>query len=479
MGTKKMSEMATDSSIAGTERLLAQGSDGSVILVSAISAYVIDDLIDSTAATPTTGDYLLGFRGTDEKKMTLDNVAAYTVTYAWSAATTATPALTGDLLLVNRGGFIYDMDVDTLQTYCLVGIQASVLNLTALNAATLGATDLFPVCQVGSPTVPKKVALSALETQLWEDLQTYVAALTAVGTSAAADSYFVIQGGNSKVVTNAEIAVYMSAEIISIGDVQTSSLDALAAYLTAKSETTTAAAADMVYVLQSGTAYKMSMATIANYAMDATFELPWKLIEGSKYKALPATTSTLTMSDTSDISIGDPIKFVWSGLTYYAIVTAVSATEITIAGAPFSEAISLSALYVGTPTQILTRTYWISDLFGDSVYDILSTDGRYERWEGPPAYLVSFSATCGTADTGAEQPKINVRINDLPVSSDDADRGIQLSDTPGDWVTNSAVAIYTNNYALEKEYSIEFRCTEAGTNGDAADLSITLVFVYE
>ena len=44
MATKAMSAMDVDSSIAGTERLLAQGADGSVILVSAISAYVIDGL---------------------------------------------------------------------------------------------------------------------------------------------------------------------------------------------------------------------------------------------------------------------------------------------------------------------------------------------------------------------------------------------------------------------------------------------------
>jgi hypothetical protein len=222
------------------------------------------------------------------------------------------------------------------------------------------------------------------------------------------------------------------------------------------------------------------MATVAQYAMDATFELPWKLIAATKYTALPPSTSTLTMSDTSDISIGDPVKFTWGGLTYYAAVTAVSANAlITITGAPFSAAVSLTALYVGTPTQMKTITYWVDDLFGDAVYDILAAEGRYERWEGPPAYLVTFAATAGTVDTGAAQPKINVRIAAVDVSTDDSNKGLQVSGVAGTWVANTAVAINTSNYDIARGNAIEFRCTEAGTTGDAADLSITLTFVYE
>ena len=409
--------------------------------------------------------------------MTLDNVASYTVTYAWSAATTVTSAVSGDLLLVSRSGTVYDMDVDTLVTYALTGIQATVLNLSGLGTATLADSDLLAICQT---TTAKKATIASLETLLWADFKTYVTGLTDIATVADSDELYAIQSGVAKAVTMDDIAVYMSAEIITIGDVQTSSNAALAAYLTALTETTDPQAADVLYVLQGGTAYKITMATVAQYAMDATFELPWKLIAASKYTALPTSTSTLDMSDTSDLSIGDPVKFTWSGVTYYAVISAMLAnTQITISGAPFNAAVSLSALYVGTPTQMKSITYWISDLFGDAVYDILAYNGRYERWEGPPAYLVSFAATAGIVDTGAAQPKINVKIATNAVSTDDSNKGLQVSGVAGTWVANTNIQIDADYYDIARGNAIEICCTEAGTNGDAADLSITLTFVYE
>lgn len=429
-----MSEMATDSSIAGTERLLAQGADGSVILVSAISAYVIDDLIDSTAATPTTGDYLLGFRGTDEKKMTLDNVADYVQAYLWSDATTVTPLVSGDLLLLNRSGVFYDCNIDTVTTYVTTGIQATVLNLSGLTAATLAGTDLFAVCQT---TTAKKTTLTALTT-------------------------------------------YLDAALIVLGTMQTAAFTALPTKLAALSARTVPEAADTFYVISGSTAYKITLSTIADYCVDATYDLPWQLIAASKYTALATTSSTLAMSDTSDISVGDPVKFKWSTTYYYAVVTAVSGnSSITIAGAPFSTTESLTALYVGTPGQVKHVSLFLGDLFGDTAYDIMSTAGRYERWEGSPAYLVAFAATAGEVDTGADQPKVNVKIGGSAVSTDDTNKGLQISGVAGTWVANSAVAISTTNYSIARAEAIEIACTEAGTEGDAADLSITLTFVYE
>ena len=99
--------------------------------------------------------------------------------------------------------------------------------------------------------------------------------------------------------------------------------------------------------------------------------------------------------------------------------------------------------------------------------------------DGPPAYLVAFAATCGEADTGAAQPKVNVKVDDSLVSTNDSNKGLQVSGTPGTWTANSAIAVSVSNYAITKGDSIEVRCTEAGTNADAADLTINLLFVYE
>ena len=477
MADKPMSGMATVSSLAGTERLLSQGADGYVILVSAIAAYTIDELVGAAALTPGTGDALLMERSGTEGTFDIDALASYVVATGWSVASEADPAVSGDMILANRSGVIYELDIDTIQTYVLVGVQATVLDLSGLDAATLSGTDLFAVCQT---TTGKKVTLTNLETKLWTDFQTYVEGLTAVATATSSDYFYSIQGGVPKLMQADELSVYMDTAIIALGNVQTSAFSAIPANLTALSEPSSVQDADELLMQRSGTAYKMTMATVANYAMDATFELPWKLISTDKYTALPPYAHQLTMSDTSDISIGDPIKFTWSGTTYYAYVTAVAANSlITIAGAPFSTTISLSELYVGTPDQRELVTVFVPSLFGDDEYDMLSTLGRYMRWEGPPAYLVGFNVTCGEADSGASQPKVNVKVDSALVSTADSNNGVQVSGTPGTWTECSAVAINTTNYAIIRGDAIEIRCTAAGTTGDAADLTVNLIFVYE
>jgi len=441
MADKAMSTMATDDSIAGTERLLAQGADGSIIVVDTLVAYAIDELVGAAAITPTTGDAFVVERSGTEGTFDLDATADYIIAYAFDNASEGDPALTGDMLLAERSHVSKRMDIDTVVTYVLAtssaaatNLQAGVLNFSGLSTATLTASDIVAVCQT---TTGKKTTLTALTT-------------------------------------------YFDAALIALGTMQTSACAYLLTYATALSAKTIGAAADTFYVISSGVAYKMTLATIAEYCADATYDLPWQLISEASYTALPTSTSTLAMSDTTGISIGDPVKFTWSGTTYYAIVTAMSGNaSITIAGAPFSTSVSLTNLYVGTPGQVKSITYWVSDLFGDTTYDLLSTVGRYERWDGAPAYLVAFAATAGEADTGAEQPKINVKIAGSAVSTYDTNKGLQVSSSAGTWIASSAVDIDTSNYSIARGDAIEFACTEAGTNGDAADLTITLTFVYE
>ena len=474
----KMSEMATDSSLAGTERLLAQGADGSIIVLSTLKDYVIDELVGATAATPATGDDIIAVRSGTEKLLDLDLLSAYVLANAWDDASETSPAITGDMLLVERSNVAYRLNVNTLKTYVLVGVQATALDLTGLTAATPTGTDLM---LYGNGATPKKITLANYETKLWTDFHTYVTdTLPAVTVSAASDKFYVDQGGTAKAVDADIAAVYFNTAIIALGTVQTSTLSGLPAHLTALTPITAPADADEFYLNRAGTAYKMTMSTIAGYAIDATYDIPWSLIAASKYTTTPASTSTLTMSDTSDINLGDPVKFAYGGNTYYAVVTAVSNNAlITIAGAPFVVAEVLTALSVGTLQQVETKTIVIDSLYADTEYDLLSTIGRYERWDGAPAYLVSFAATGGEIDTGAAQPKINVKVGGSLVSTNDTNKGLQVSAVVGTWTANSAVGISTDNYAIEKGDAIEVSCTAQGTNGDAADLTINLIFVYE
>ena len=763
----KLSAVPADSAVGGSEKLLAlDGTTTKTLTTTQMAAYAIDVLGAAATATPTTGDYILAYRTTDEKRLTLDAVSSYVVASAWSVATTATSCSSGDLLLLQRSGVVYDTNIDTIKTYVNTGAQATVLNISALDAATLATTDLFPVCQT---TTPKKVALSAIETKLWADRVTYVNALTAVTSGADSDLFWVIQGGAEKKVTAQTLAAYVAAEIASdmlgdvfddadtvvatqdgdvylfersgvrkvcnaeyvadyviaefagegaltaltgdklagwhgatagtftvdtvsafvqaaihgwapvttllatdtiflarsstgkqvtvdnladhiladyvidsstlenatlstddeflvfevgvakistlgeletklwadyqayvaaltdvttladadafyvldggvgsptakhttaleiatyvtaelwdsaaaasvatgntfllnvggdtkeatvdqlatfihtssqatilnlttlseqssisatdklllcqsttpvyaeLTDVADSVLDLMDDYVDALSPTTSLTGAEKLYCLQSGTALTTTIADIASHAAAEVAEQPWTLVAGSKYTATPASTSTITMSDTSDFTIGTPVKYVYNGATYYGIVTAINANALlTIAGATLATgggANDLTALYAGTPERVVNVEYFVGTAYGGAVQDIFSAV-TYERhkWQHADAYLVAFGATNGVADTGVAQPKVNVKVAGNLVSTSDSNKGISVSATPGTWTDNTAVDISTTNYDIARGDAIDIRCTEAGTNGDADCLSVSLVFVLE
>jgi hypothetical protein len=414
----KLSEMTADTSVAGTEKILVlDGTTSKTMTTAVLGAYVIDVLGAAASATPTTGDLLSGFRSTDEKRFTLDTVAAYAITYAYSSATTANPTLTADSLLILRSGTVYDMTVDSLKTFCNTGIQATVLDVSGLSSATLDATDLLPICE---GTSAKKATLAELETKLWTDFATYTGALT---------------------------------------------------------PTTTVAAADKLYILQSGTPKYVSATVFSDYV---SVDAAWRTVTASKYTATPASTSTIAMSDTSDFQVGYPVKYTYGGTAYYGMVTTVTTnTLIYVTGAPLDTGVALTALAVGRPERIVTKEFFIDTASLDAVQDIFSAV-TYERhrWDGADAYLVSFAATLGVADTGT-QPKLNVKIGSGLVGTGDSNKGIQLSATPGTWVAPTAVAFNTTNYDVVMGDLLEIRCTEAGTNGDADCLSVICTFVLE
>jgi hypothetical protein len=147
-------------------------------------------------------------------------------------------------------------------------------------------------------------------------------------------------------------------------------------------------------------------------------------------------------------------------------------------GAPLSG--TIQNLYVGRPERVVVKHFYADTAFGDAVQDIGSTVTLHRmRWEMADAYLVTFAATSGYADTGASEPKVNAKIATGLVSTDDSNKGIELSSTAGTWTANSAVAISTTNYDITRGDAIDVRCTEAGTNGDAECLAVELTFVLE
>jgi hypothetical protein len=543
-------DMAWDGALVdpalSTDVLPAQRSGAlKTLTVDTMSDYVLTTLGASAAVTPAAAsDKFTVFRSSVAKTMDISDVVDYVLTQAWSQ-TAGGAIVTGDELILGRSNVSKTVTVDALQTFVLVGIQATVLDISGLSTATLGATDEFLVNQSG---VAKKTTLTAFETKLNTDFATYVGGLSDTGTLLATDKFYILVSGVAKYATGAEIATYVTttqwaasapASVVgtdsflidkagtkneaTVAQLQTYLLIGLQASVldisglasatvagtdnmlicqsgTAKQATVTDVGevvlagigtytdtlaqgslqdTDKIIVSQSGVPAMTSLEELADYVQGAGLDPQWTTVSATKYTATPASTSTVTFSDTSDIAVGRAVRYTYGGTTYYGVITAVAANSLmTIAGATLNTGVALTNLEIGTPAQVATMLLSVSGAYADNVEDILAgTSNRYVRWRKSRAYLVSISATHKTADTGAAQPKLNAKIAGNLVSTQDSNAGLQLS-TAGTWVDGSAVAISTANYAVAWNDALELRVTAAGTNGNAANVSVSLVFVF-
>lgn len=424
-GFLNISGLSTATLGATDELLVNQAGVGLKVALSALETKLDTDFATyvgalTDAATVVDADKFYLLNSGTPKYCTATEIATYVTAELW-AGSAVNPAVAGDIFLINRSGTTGDMDIDVLATYIQTAIQTNLLDLSGLSAATVASSDLLLVCQ---------------------------------GTTAKKGTVAVV------------------GEVV---------LDLLPAHLTALDAAAALQPADLLYITQGGTAKKVDLDTVAAYAAEVALDLPWRTIAGAKYTATPASTSTLTMSDTSDLAVGLPVKYVYGGVTYYGIVTALSANALmTIAGATFDTGQALTALYVGVPEMVVQLDLFIEQIWDDAVQDILAEVGeQYFKWQRGAACLVAFSVAQHWPDSGATEPYVNVKINGSLVSTDASNKGVQCSAVAGTWVESSAVTISTSNYDIARGEAVELRCTQQGTTGDAEGLTVSLVFVLE
>ena len=91
----------------------------------------------------------------------------------------------------------------------------------------------------------------------------------------------------------------------------------------------------------------------------------WKWIANEVFTATPASTSRITMSDTTQMAEGLPLRYRWNDTLYYGIITAVSANAyVDLAGAPLNASYSLQGLWVGLPEMVAIETFNLDGVFG-------------------------------------------------------------------------------------------------------------------
>lgn len=206
------------------EYVLSQGGTAKKVTFANLSARVQAQFNSylaglSAVVTPADADTLYVLQGSTAKKMSLTVLAnTYLVAeidvedLGWGMAE-ANPAASGDMLLMERSGTRYKLDVDNLVSFAATGLQDGVLTFSSLAAASPNPADMFAVDDAGTP---KKLTLANLETRLWIDYATYVNGLSAVSTTTATDRLYCIQGGTAKYVTPTELSAFMN---VTTGDV--------------------------------------------------------------------------------------------------------------------------------------------------------------------------------------------------------------------------------------------------------------------
>ncbi len=403
--------------------LVVQGGVAKKTTLASIESKLWVDFATHVNALPDTGTLLSTDRffilvsGT-QKYCTGAEIAAFTSTAMWAVSGASSVAGT-DTFLVDQSGTKKEATLTQLQTFLAIGLQASVLDISGLSAATVTGTDALLVCQSGSA---KQATVDA------------VGAIVLTGTAAYIETL----------------------------------------------DQATLADTDKIFVSQGSIARRTALSELASYVAGATTSPLWTAVSAAKYTPTPASTSSVTFSDTTDLQVGKPVRYTYNGTTYYGIVSSIASNaSITISGAPLDVGHDITALAVGAPSQLVVMDLTVPGVYADNTEDILQgTANRYIRWKKSLAHLVGFSATHKTADTGASQPKLNVKVDGNLVSTQDSNAGLQLS-TAGAWVDGSAVAISVPNYSVSWNSALDLRVTAAGTNLDAANLSVSLIFVLE
>lgn len=200
-----------------------------------------------------------------------------------------------------------------------------------------------------------------------------------------------------------------------------------------------------------------------------TSQLGWVPITG--FTATPASTSTITMSkDRSAVLIpGTALRYTIGGTTYYGIITAITSTLITLAGAPLSG--TITALFFSQDLgRVIQMPILIPGYYEDATdATLLANDlGQTLLWQQGSSHCVRMAMKTRVADSSSNGVA-QAYIGGSALSTS----GLTLAGT-GWYYT--VVDINTTNYKCDFGEDIEIGATK-GTGGTAQDLSVLLTFV--
>ncbi len=409
------------------------GSTAKKATYSAVATYVCSTIAayvgDQGDADPIVDtDLFLVDRNDTSYYIAASDLATYMITETWDQ-TAGTTVEDGDQFLMYRSGTGYrKVTGQMIETYISGELQSDLLDFSSLDTGTVAGTDYIAITQT---TTPKKATVTSLTSFVWTTIQANMEAVDAKTDPVVEDEILIQDSEDSAALKRITLSQALELQ-----------------------------------------------------------EARWKIVPEADYTSLPASTTRINMSDTSQMEVGLPLRYQYGGTYYYGVIaTVVTDSYITIRGAALDAGVGIDDLRVGHPGLIKTKEVrisgaylvpWVSPDGGTSKATMLEDIvGEFFKWRGPDACLVSVSGTQYVADTTA-QPYFNIRVYQgaawHDILTENSGKGIQLG-ASGVWVDSAAVGIDASYYTFNEDDDMEINCDATGADGDADTVTLILIFV--
>lgn len=208
----KITDMTTAGALVGTELIPSSISNAPRSLTPAdIKTFTVDQIEAIAAATSTTGaDSVFLLQGGVLKPIDIDLVAQHAINTVWGKALEAAPDA-ADVMAVKDGGTTEKtITLLVLAEYVRATIEAAVLDVSDL-ADGSGALAVGDYMLVTQGTTAKRIQVSDLNTAIYAGLAAHVAGKGAISSPVDADELYVVRSGTPYKITLAQIATHAAA----------------------------------------------------------------------------------------------------------------------------------------------------------------------------------------------------------------------------------------------------------------------------
>lgn len=206
-------------------------------------------------------------------------------------------------------------------------------------------------------------------------------------------------------------------------------------------------------------------------------------ISGASHDALPSSGNVIGFPNgVTGIAVGNIMKLSHQGAIRYFLVTAVGSSSITLSGPTLSTASTVSNLEVLAQQRAVIADIVMSGAYciGGATTSLINRETKSKfRWNAARAYLVYVNARNNTADSVAA-PTINItraQAANLSSASDVLSSPLTVSGTS--WNSAAAGTIRSSYYEFNFGDELEIDLVSAGSDGDARDMTVTVVFALE